>query len=213
MTVVPPGHIRANPETGDRPTAEANLYLVAANLFHQRGYHATSMSDLAKALNMTKAGLYYYINSKEDLLYRIMDGSLTWVEKSVITPARTVSDPEARLRYIIETHGQRLMGGERAIPLLIDEDAALTPEHRSNVGLRKQAYIDLVRGTLDELRVQGRLRAVSSVVATFSVFATLLAIPRWYPADSPLPVPQALREIASVLLDGLLLKSSHRAGD
>ena len=193
--------------------AEASLYSVAANLFHERGYHATSMSHLAKALNMTKAGLYYYISSKDDLLNRIMDRSLTWVEEAVIAPSRRLSDPEERLRFIIETHGLRLLGLERAIPLLIDEDAALSSEHRRNIALRKQAYAELVSSTLEELRAQGKLRAVSSTVATFSVFAMLLAIPRWYyPADPPLPAPEALREISSVLLEGLLLKPKNPSG-
>jgi AcrR family transcriptional regulator len=211
-TSLPSATLETGPEADTSSSAEAALYSVAAKLFHERGYHATSVSHLAKALNITKAGLYYYMSSKEDLLYRIMDRSMAWVEKAVIAPARTISDPEARLRFIIETHGLRLLGIERAIPLLIDEDAALSAEHRRNIGQRKLAYVELVGTTLEELRGQGKLRAVSGTVATFSVFATLLAIPHWYPADSPLPVSEALREISSVLLDGLLLKPENASG-
>jgi AcrR family transcriptional regulator len=213
ITIVTSAAFETGLEADTCTAAETTLYSVAANLFHERGYHATSMSHLAKALNMTKAGLYYYISGKEDLLYRIMDRSLTWVEKTVIAPARKLSDSEERLRFIIETHGLRLLGVERAIPLLIDEDAALSSEHRRNIGLRKRTYVELVSSTLEELRAQGKLRAVSSNVATFSVFAMLLAIPRWYyPTDPPLPVPEALREISSVLLDGLLLKPKNPSG-
>ena len=212
MITMPSSTAEASLEAEGCTPAEATVYSVAANLFHERGYHATSMSDLAMALKMTKAGLYYYISGKEDLLYRIMDRSLTWVEKTVIAPARRLSDPEERLRFIIETHGLRLLGVERAIPLLIDQDAALSSEHRRDIRLRKETYIELVRSTLEELRAQDKLRAVSSDVATFSVFAMLLAIPLRYHADPPLPVPEALREISSVLLDGLLLKAKDPSG-
>jgi len=212
ITTAPSAAPETGLEAGTCTTAGATIYSVASNLFHKRGYHATSVSELAKALNMTKAGLYYYMSSKEDLLYRIMDQSLTWVEETVIAPSRRLSDPEERLRFIIETHGLRLLGVERAIPLLIDEDAALSSEHRRNIGLRKKAYVDLVSSTLEELRAQGKLRAVSSTIATFSVFGMLLAIPHWYPPDAPLPVAEALREISSVLLDGLLLKPPNPSG-
>ena len=209
----PSAESNARPEADGGTAVKATLYTVAAKLFHERGYHATSMSRLAKAMKITKSSLYYYISGKEDLLYGIMDQSLTWVEQTVITPARRLSDPEQRLRFIIETHGLRLLGVERAIPLLIDQDAALSPERRQNIWQRKQTYIELVRSTLEELRTQGRLREVSSDVATFSVFAMLLAIPQRYMPDTPLPVNRALHEISSVLLDGLLVQSKNPSSD
>ena len=53
------------------------IYDKAAQIFYEKGFDATSMDDLAKAMQITKAGLYYYIESKEDLLFAIMNSGNT----------------------------------------------------------------------------------------------------------------------------------------
>jgi len=50
----------------------AEICRTAAQIFRDRGYDATSVSDIARALGMTKAGLYHYFDSKEALLFEIM---------------------------------------------------------------------------------------------------------------------------------------------
>lgn len=161
-------------------TRVKEIYKEAARIFHQNGFDATSMDDLARALRITKAGLYYYIESKEDLLFRIMDHAMGWVEDEVLVPARAEPDPERRLELIVRIHALELLESAHDIPILTDEVAALTPKHRKNILRRKRAYINLVRDTLDALKRQGKLRDVDTTVAAFSLFGILLWLPRWY---------------------------------
>jgi len=76
----------------------ARMCRTAAQLFRDRGYDATSVSDVARALGMTKAGLYHHFESKEALLFEIMMYGLERVRDEVIIPVRQVRDPEERLR-------------------------------------------------------------------------------------------------------------------
>src|SRR2546422_9262831 len=84
----------------------AEICRAAAQIFRDRGFDATSVSDIARALGMTKAGLYHYFTSKEALLFEIMMFGLERVHDEVLVPARAVKDPEARLRQLIERHGR-----------------------------------------------------------------------------------------------------------
>jgi hypothetical protein len=140
-----------------------------------------------------------------------MERSIAWVETAIVGPARELTDPEQRLRFIISIYGQRLLAAERTLLLAIEDVKGLSAAHRKEINQRREVYIELVRSTLEELRVQGKLRAVSSTVATFSVFAMLLSIPHWYPTKSPITLPEALREITTVLLDGLLIEPTKIA--
>src|ERR1044071_2079339 len=142
------------------PERMVAIYYKAARIFHEQGYEATSMSDIAEALQITKAGLYYYIDSKEDLLFRIINYGLDWLDQEVIEPARMLGDPEERLRWIIRHHGQGLLRGSRVIPLLTDEVSSLSPRHRQHILGRKRAYYDFVRDTLNYLKSQGKLRDI-----------------------------------------------------
>ena len=62
-------------EAAVRPR-EAQLRREATRLFRERGFHATSMQDLAEALGMNRGSLYHYIESKDDLLWWIVSGTL-----------------------------------------------------------------------------------------------------------------------------------------
>ena len=183
----------------------AEIYCKAAQIFHEQGYDATSMNDLAKALDITKAGLYYYIESKEDLLFRIINFGLDWLDKEVIGPAKQLLDAEERLRFIIQSHGGELIKGVHAIPILTDETSSLSPKLRKQVEKRKRVYFDLVRKTLMDLKQQGKLQDVDVTVATFSLFGMLLWLPRWYKRGGYLSANQTLDQVTKLYFGGLLL--------
>src|SRR5436190_23719880 len=176
----------------------------AAQIFRDRGYDATSVSDIARALGITKAGLYHYFESKEALLFEITAYGLDRVRDEVILPARAVRDPEARLRQLVIRHARIATQGRGAIAQIVDEVRALPPPARKRVEERMRAYFDLVRGTLVELRSAGRLRDVDPTVATFSLIGTILWLPRWFRQNGRLSQAQVANEIANIALGGLL---------
>src|SRR4029078_12302395 len=84
----------------------AEIYRTAGQIILRKGYDATSINDIANALGMTKAGLYYYINGKKELLFDIINFGLDELDEEVATPAGAIADPSARLRFIIGSHAQ-----------------------------------------------------------------------------------------------------------
>jgi AcrR family transcriptional regulator len=182
----------------------AEICRTAAQIFRDRGYDATSVSDIARALGITKAGLYHYFESKETLLFEITAYGLDRVRDEVLVPARAVRDPAARLRQLVIRHASIATQGRGVIAQLVDEVRALPPPARKRVEERMRAYFDLVRGTLVELRSAGRLRDVDPTVATFSLIGTILWLPRWFRQNGRLSQEQVANEIANIALGGLL---------
>jgi len=183
---------------------EVEIYIKAAQIICEKGYAAASMSDIAEAMQMTKAGIYYYIKSKEDLLFAIMSYGMDRLEEEVVTPARAESEPEKRLRFIIRSHGRLLTEGIQAISILSEEVSALTGRHRQKILDRKRAYFDLVRQTLDSLKAAGKLRSIDTTVATFGLFGMLLWLPRWYVPDGKLSSQKVVDELSKLAFAGLL---------
>jgi len=188
----------------------AEICRTAAQIFRDRGYDATSVSDIARALGITKAGLYHYFESKEALLFEITAYGLDRVREDVILPARAVRDPEARLRQLVIRHARIATQGRGAIAQLVDEVRALPPPARKRVEERMRGYVDLIRGTLLELRSAGRLRDIDPTVATFSLIGAILWLPRWFRQNGRLSQEQVANEIANIALGGLL-RSRKRA--
>jgi AcrR family transcriptional regulator len=195
-------------EEQDRTVA---IYYKAARIFHEQGYDATSMDDIAEALQITKAGLYYYIESKEDLLFRIINYGLDWLDREVIEPARKLADPEEKLRWIIRHHGLGLLKGSRVIPLLTDEISSLSPKHRQQIVGRKRVYFDFVRETLNELKSKGKLRDLDTTVATFGLFGMLLWLPRWYQPNGRITANETIGQLMNLYLGGLMFDGPRRS--
>ncbi len=197
-------------KTSKKPTLAAecdrtiDIYTKAAEIFHQQGFDATSMSTIAAAVDLTKAGLYYYIESKEDLLFAIMNYAMEQLETMVIEPSRTLTDPQQRLASIITRHGRLLTEGNKSITILTDEIEGLKPKHRKQILDRKRVYFDFVRDTLEALAAEGKLRDVNTTVATFSLFGTLLWLPRWFRPGGRLSSEQVIAQITNIATGGLL---------
>ena len=183
----------------------------AAQLFRDRGYDATSVSDVARALGMTKAGLYHHFESKEALLFEIMMYGLDRVRDDVIVPARTIRDPEERLRAMIVSHARIATRGQGAIAHLGDEIRALPPAGRRQIEQRMRVYFDLIRDTLRELKASGRLRNVDPTVATFSLLGMILWLPRWFRQGGRLDQEAVANAIAEFALGGLLAPARREA--
>ena len=186
------------------------IYYKAAGIFHEQGYEATSMSDIAEAMQITKAGLYYYISSKEDLLFRIINYGLDWLAREVIEPARLLGAPEERLRWIIRHHGHGLLKGSRVIPLLTDEVSSLLPKHRQHILARKRVYFDFLRNTINQLKRQGKLRDVDPTVATFGLFGMLLWLPRWYKPGRRMTAEETIENMTSLYMGGLMANGAEK---
>jgi AcrR family transcriptional regulator len=183
----------------------ADICRTAARIFRDRGFNATSVSDIARALGMTKAGLYHYFVSKEALLFEIISFGLDRVRDEVIAPVRAVRDPEARLRRLVVSHARIVTRAHGAVASLSDETRALPPQARKQIERRMRGYFDFVRDTLSELKTAGRLRHVDPTVAAFSLLGTILWIPRWFRHEGRLTEEQVADEVADLVLGGLLL--------
>src|SRR5207244_8842398 len=126
---------------GSTDSRRAAMCRAAAQLFRDRGFDATSVGDIARALGLTKAGLYHHFESKEALLFEIMMFGLDKVRDEVILPVRMIRDPEERLRQLITRHARLATRSHGAVAHLQDEIRALP------AAARKQDRKSVVEGT------------------------------------------------------------------
>jgi TetR/AcrR family transcriptional regulator, cholesterol catabolism regulator len=189
----------------------ANIYLTAAEVICEKGFDATSLNDIAKAVGLTKAGLYHYISGKEALLFAIMDYANDLTKNEVMAPASEVEDAEQRLRTIINSHTRLITEKGQAVTILVDEMAGLTPTHSRKVIQGQRAYFEFIRDTLNQLNTEGKLREVDTTVATFCLLGSLLWLSRWYRPDGRLTSQQLAGQITQIALGGLLRNSESRS--
>lgn len=198
--------MRAMPRNGTKKSLDRSqeIYLTAAQLFFEKGFESTSVADIADSLKLTKASLYYYFASKQELLYRIVSLGLDSVQDAVLDPAHNIDDAEERLKFIILNHARLAADGNHAVIIISHEINALTYEQQAIVQNRRRDYFNFVRSTLVELQQQGKLRKMNITTATFTLFGMILWLPRWYRSGGLLPVDEVCQEICDLALGGLM---------
>ena len=180
------------------------IYLLAAQMFVEKGVGSTSLADIAKALNITKAGLYYYFESKQELLYRIVELGLDNVKDEVLDPARAITDAEKRLKFIILNHARLAAEGNHAVIIVSHEMDQLSFTQREAVLKRRREYFEFVRDTLVELEKEEKLNDVDLTTATFTLFGMILWLSRWYRPGGKLSVEKVCEDVCEMALKGLL---------
>ena len=186
------------PGNGKHLEKAGEIYRAAAQIFYEKGYHATSINEIADAVHLTKAGLYYYIRGKQDLLFGIMTYAMDLIEERVIRPATEISDPVDRLRAIVASHARFLVHESSALNILVNELQGLTQENRVQITGRQRTYLDFIRETIGDVeRATGR-RLVDPTVGAFGLLGMILWISRWYRPDGRLTDEQVVSEITAM---------------
>jgi AcrR family transcriptional regulator len=185
------------------------IYLTAAQMFVEKGLDSTSVADIADALQMTKAGLYYYFKSKQELLYRIVALGLDSVQNEVLDPAREIEDAEERLRFIIFNHARLAAEGNHAVIIVSHEMNSLSFTQREAMLKRRREYFEFVRHTLVELKRDGKLYDIDITTATFTMFGMILWLPRWFRPSGKLSVEKVCTDVCEMALKGLLRDRSN----
>src|SRR5205807_3309723 len=113
---------RAMPESAtryDRRLAEILTHATA--VFCEKGYEGASMRDLSRASGMSLAGLYYYFESKERLLYLIQRHTFSTIVQGLKKRLEGVTDPEERIRIFILNHLEYFLANQQAMKVLSHE--------------------------------------------------------------------------------------------
>jgi AcrR family transcriptional regulator len=183
----------------------------AAHLFCVKGYDSTSMSDIADEVGITKAGLYYFVEGKEHLLYLITDYGLDLLDETVVQPLEAVEEPRAHLEELIKLHVHMVLNRPREVTIILHERTALTGVYREKILQRKKRYIDYVRRLLVGLQERGEARKdVDPTAATFFLLGALNWVYQWYKMDGPLTEEQLAQELTSVFARGFLVPEPPR---
>jgi len=182
----------------------------AARLFQQRGYDATSMNDVAAALKLSKGGLYHHFQSKDEILFEIMNHAMDITQERVLAPVRSIADPEDRLRSLIRRHIEVVLSpADREITVMLHENHPLPPVLRRRINVRKKEYIHFVEDLIAEVqRNAQRTRQAGGPVtpraAAFALLGMINWIYQWYKPEGELQTPNLVPQFTSLFFAGIL---------
>lgn len=187
----------------------AEIVLAAAAMFKRKGYRGTNLGDVADALGLDRASLYYYIGSKEELFHDVVGGA---VEKNAIT-AESIRDgvgtPAEKLRTLVVELMNSYAESYPFLYVYIQENLGQVSRDRSAWAREMRGYnkryenvvVDIVQAGLDD----GSFRSPgpASIIA-YGIIGMVAWSNRWFnPNESPVSAQQIGSAYAETLLTGL----------
>ena len=178
----------------------------AARLFQQQGYDATSMNDVASALKVSKAGLYHHFQSKDEILFELMNHALNITQERVVDRVRGIVDPQERLRMLVRLHVDVILSvRDREITVLLHENHPLPPALRKRVNIRKKEYVHFVEKLVAEVQqMKPSRRNVSARAATFALLGMINWIYQWYKPEGAMNSQQIAAQFTEIFFSGAL---------
>ncbi|HET7276144.1 MAG TPA: TetR/AcrR family transcriptional regulator [Longimicrobiaceae bacterium] len=190
--------------TNDRTAYDEKLESIlraAADIFAEKGYHRASIRDIARETGVSLSGLYYYFQSKEELLFLIQDHAFGTLLADLDKLLAGVDDPRARIRLLVENHLRYFVGNMSEMKVLSHEADSLSGEFRDIVNEKKRRLTSIVMDILNELRPESEL---DLRVSTFALFGMMNWLYNWYRPERDVPVEKLAEDMGRLFLNGFL---------
>jgi AcrR family transcriptional regulator len=177
----------------------------AARIFSEKGFHATSMQDIAEAVQLQKASLYHYFSSKQEILVEILDEALELINTRLeIVRSQSLSADE-KLRHAMVSYLQTITENQNLAAVLLLEIRSVDPELKARQALRREKFESLWRDLIIEGKQQGIFNNVDPSLTGRAILGVMNWTVTWYRHDGPRSANEIANVYADLLLKGLLI--------
>ncbi|HET8575967.1 MAG TPA: TetR/AcrR family transcriptional regulator [Methylomirabilota bacterium] len=196
------------PRRRPRLTVE-NILAESARLFNQRGYHGTSLTDIARALGVSKAALYYHVKSKEDIVFRCYQRVLDLGMEGLDHAHARAAAPDEELTMALHHFIRGLTDQWNGAVVLLDA-TALSPQQHARVVRRRDEYERGLRDIIREGIAAGVFMPYDPKLVGFAILGALNWILRWYDPAGPRSSKEVAEVLSSYLVRGLQAHPADR---
>jgi AcrR family transcriptional regulator len=154
----------------------------AAKLFAKKGYKATSVKEIAEKLNITKATIYHYFSSKEEILFEIMNSAMDDALNDLQKIANMKISPLEKLEESLRFYSKYYVKKQEDLILLVNELNSLNEKFKEILIEKEQIYVNLFKSILTELKNQGLLKDIPLTIIAFTFFGIVHYTIKWYKA-------------------------------
>jgi len=183
----------------------------ATHVFYEKGYEGASMRDLSRATGMSLAGLYYYFESKEKLLYLIQKHTFDTVVSKARRKLESINDPEQKIRTFVHNHLEYFLANKEAMSVLSHEDDTLQGGYGQEVAKIKREYYLICVNLVKELRASRGVESDGADrMSVLSLFGMMNWIYTWHNPRFDADANELSRSMSDIFLRGVLGSGASR---
>lgn len=191
------------------PERREEILEAALVLFHERGYDATGIQDIAHRVGMLKGSLYYHIRSKEEILQHLI--RRTYQDGLEVLREVVAADAPlpTRLHHLVERHTRFVLDNAPAVSIALKELPALSAQERGGLDELRATYVEELRAVIQDGMRSGELRrTLDADVVVRAMIGTVNGACMWYLRERGQPPSDLPEQLADLLLSGLVIDGS-----
>lgn len=180
------------------------LIAAAGRVFGTKGFHNTTLNDIAQALSVTKPALYRYVENKQEILFECHRMAVAMAEESMAEARQKATAPLARLHGFVALY-IRKMTSELGTCVVLTEYYSMTPEHTKAIQRRRRVLDSELRLLVQQAIDEGQIAPCDPKLAVFFFMGAINNINRWFTEDGKLSgeqIAQAFADHAIASLGG-----------
>ncbi len=181
------------------------IHSVVTRLFAQKGYHNTSMREIARELGMNQSSLYHYFDSKEDILFTLINDAMDDALGTLEVICKTDLSPHGKLDQVLSFYTHYYTGDLDRLVLLVNEQGNLGKDYRGMLIKKERRYVHLVQSILKALADEGRMKPIPPAVAAFAFFGMVHYTIKWYDKDGPVKSGELADYFLEIFTKGIFL--------
>jgi AcrR family transcriptional regulator len=181
----------------------SDIIQAAAQIIREKGYHGTSMQDIAHAVQLQKASLYHHVTSKQDILFTILEQALDLLIADMQAVVDSDMNPEDKLRSAMQVYIGRLTEDADLATVLLLEHRSLEDRLRTRHNTRRDRYESLWRKLIREGIQGGVFRPVDITVTTFAILGIQNWMITWFKSGGRLSASELAEYFSDLFLRGL----------
>jgi len=187
--------------TAEEPNRRADIVRAAGRLFHEKGYSATTIRDIAKAVGMRSGSPFYHFRTKHDMLRAVVLEGIDAINQAVAKAANSGKSPRATFEAMLSAHLSQLLGddGRDFGATLLHESRHLNPGELAELVALKDSYEAMWQKALKDLKRAGLIADDSQVVRLFLMGALNWTV-QWYRPDGSRTIGQIARQLAGFVI-------------
>lgn len=182
----------------------------ATHLFNQSGYHATSMRDIAQAVDLKKPSLYHHFDSKEDILLAILETGMDQFIGDVEAIVASDESCERKLHAAVDAHARLIADNPESAAVFLREDRGLGDDYLAEYIAKRDEVERLFRSIIQQGIEEGVFRETDVAITTHALLGTVNWMTRWYRPQGRLNASQIADIFCSLFLHGLERSDSGR---
>ena len=186
----------------DRAVKRQALLVAAVRLFNERGFHATSLDDVAASVGVTKPVVYHYLGNKDQVLFECVRFGLAQLREAAEAARAQPGSGLDRLKAFLKSYAEVVMGDFGRCVIRTGEET-LSAESRAQFRASKREIDAAMRGMVEEAVADGSAQVADVRLTAFTIAGALNWSARWYRDDAGPGAAETARNMVDILCAGL----------